>query len=600
MTAWHNQPPLSRRQARDSARRQGSEPTTGSHQTVEADADSVIPIADVPTIPHVTPGSGRRVQWDPSTTAAEPLSYQTRSGLTAEELADDAAAVSDEAGDSGQPSPSGEPGQSGKSGPPADQPFALRDYSPDRRSSFAPLSAGAPGPWSPPTMSGEADDATPTPAGDGPAAHDPPSPERTMTRRELRLLRERAAAEGEPEPSVIFGVDGASTTTSTIAVSPPAGAPITDSPAANSSAAGSPTIEPQATVPASASEPRAESTLGTEPVEAIIEPETGPTAVDTDGRGPVTGEADIVDAEVVEATPAPTMQGPRETGWFTSEPIASAPVVAAPVDQVPVVLEPVVREPAVPEPAFTGSETSEPVAADAEPIVAEPIVAERIVAEPIVAEPIDNVFTHHEPAAPVVSPAVVSPAVVSPPVVSPAVVSPPVVSPAVVTAAAASTPYGHWSTQGDIDDRATTAETALSRDVGVTTGAITTHALVLPSIPESGDQLLSSLTTSTGEIIVTGSIDLPRSFGSTGVHPTMFDHPDVDAIIDESDRDDSGAESAPVRAVRAVASNSSARAVIEAPAPRKSRLPLVLGIVGGAVLLVAIGVIVTVFAINGV
>ena len=146
-------------------------------------------------------------------------------------------------------------------------------------------------------------------------------------------------------------------------------------------------------------------------------------------------------------------------------------------------------------------------------------------------------------------------------------------------------PYGHWTTQAALADAAPSIDGFLSRDVGVTTGAITTHALILPSIPESGDQLLAPFT-NTGEIMITGSIDLPRTFGSTGAHPARFDHPDVDALIDESDREDAVSASAPVRAIRAVSSTGSTRGVIEAPTKPKSRLPLVAGIVLGGIILV--------------
>ena len=147
-------------------------------------------------------------------------------------------------------------------------------------------------------------------------------------------------------------------------------------------------------------------------------------------------------------------------------------------------------------------------------------------------------------------------------------------------------PYGHWTTQAALDDAAPSSEGFLSRDVGVTTGAITTHALLLPSIPEAGDQLLAPLTT-TGEIMITGSIDLPRTFGSTGAHPARFDHSDVDALIEESDREDAVSTSAPVRAIRAVSSTSSSRGVIEAPAKPKSKSPLIIGLAVGGLILVA-------------
>ena len=163
-------------------------------------------------------------------------------------------------------------------------------------------------------------------------------------------------------------------------------------------------------------------------------------------------------------------------------------------------------------------------------------------------------------------------------------------------------PFGHWTTgiptvDDKYDDDERTNSAMSSRNVGVTTGAITTHALVLPSIPESSDQLFTPLT-STGEIMVTGSIDLPRTFGSTGAHPALFDHPDVDALIDESDREDAASDSAPVRAIRAVSSSSSTRNVIEPPAPRRSRIPLILGGSAAAALLVATGIVAAGFIFN--
>ena len=133
----------------------------------------------------------------------------------------------------------------------------------------------------------------------------------------------------------------------------------------------------------------------------------------------------------------------------------------------------------------------------------------------------------------------------------------------------------------------------------MTTGAITTSALVLPSIPESGAQLLAPLT-NTGEIMVTGSIDLPRTFGSTGAHPARFDHPDVDALLEESDREDAVSTSAPVRAIRAVSSTSSTRGVIEPPAKPKSKLPLIGGIILGGIILVVGAFVAAALVFNGV
>ncbi|MHB1171718.1 MAG: hypothetical protein ACYCZY_04350 [Lacisediminihabitans sp.] len=149
-------------------------------------------------------------------------------------------------------------------------------------------------------------------------------------------------------------------------------------------------------------------------------------------------------------------------------------------------------------------------------------------------------------------------------------------------------PVGHWSTQAAIDDEIQVYENTLSRDVGVTSGAITTSTLVVSSIPTVKD-LMGPLS-STGEILVTGTIDLPRSLGSTGVHPARYDHSDVDALLEADDREDSAVDSAPVRASRAVSTHTSARDVIAAnKPPRNGRLPMVLAVTAAVM---AVGVVV--------
>ena len=153
-------------------------------------------------------------------------------------------------------------------------------------------------------------------------------------------------------------------------------------------------------------------------------------------------------------------------------------------------------------------------------------------------------------------------------------------------------PIGHWSTQALIDDDEQVQENTFARDVGATSGAITTSALVLPSMP-TGEDIMGPLS-GTGEILITGSINLPSSMGSTGVHPARYDHSDVDALLEADDREDSDPESAPVRAIRAVSTNTASGDVINSMKPQKaSRLPLIL-IVSAAVM--AVGVVVLLVA----
>lgn len=142
------------------------------------------------------------------------------------------------------------------------------------------------------------------------------------------------------------------------------------------------------------------------------------------------------------------------------------------------------------------------------------------------------------------------------------------------------------------EDEGLPFENTLSRTVGSNTSAITTSALVLPSVPQP-DGILTSLT-STGEILVTGSINLPRSLGSTGAHPDRVDHADDED--DPLDSQVSAPDSAPVRAIRAVSTNTSTRGVIETKRPQGNRL-LTGVIIAASVLCVGlVGLLVYAFA----
>ncbi|MGA0566169.1 hypothetical protein ACO2Q7_02445 [Rathayibacter sp. KR2-224] len=128
---------------------------------------------------------------------------------------------------------------------------------------------------------------------------------------------------------------------------------------------------------------------------------------------------------------------------------------------------------------------------------------------------------------------------------------------------------GHWS---NMDEENATGETSRS---AVSTGSVTTtNALILPSIPSAG--LTTSPLTSTGEVIVTGSIDLPKSFGATGQHPDHFDSSDIDRLFEESDASPATSAVAPVRASKAIATHTSTRGMITPPRARGNKLPVIL------------------------
>ncbi|HWH26198.1 MAG TPA: hypothetical protein VNT53_06085, partial [Pseudolysinimonas sp.] len=122
-----------------------------------------------------------------------------------------------------------------------------------------------------------------------------------------------------------------------------------------------------------------------------------------------------------------------------------------------------------------------------------------------------------------------------------------------------------WSTQAELEDEAQVGSATLAGGVGIGSAPLTTSALVLPSIP-TGDFAPIS-----GEILITGSIVLPDSLASTGAHPTQLDESELDHVLDPGDHQLVSADSAPVRAIRAVSSHTSSRNVIATVKPRGNR-----------------------------
>jgi hypothetical protein len=158
-------------------------------------------------------------------------------------------------------------------------------------------------------------------------------------------------------------------------------------------------------------------------------------------------------------------------------------------------------------------------------------------------------------------------------------------------------PVGHWSTQSEIDEGVELVGRPHQRDIS-SIDAITTSALVLPSFPVS--MPTTGPVSGTGEILMTGSINLPRSLGVTGLHPSRYDRADIDAISDAGDRDAPAPDSAPVRAVRAVSTYTSTQGIINAKRPKGNNLPMVLSITAGVmmvgvVVLVVVGMIFKIF-----
>ncbi|WP_213815111.1 hypothetical protein [Glaciihabitans sp. dw_435] len=156
---------------------------------------------------------------------------------------------------------------------------------------------------------------------------------------------------------------------------------------------------------------------------------------------------------------------------------------------------------------------------------------------------------------------------------------------------------GHWSVDIDKDDEAEALEaleSTFTRTVGSSSGTVTTSALVLPSIPQSSDMTMPYL--ATGEIMITGSIDLPRSLGSTGVHPDRLDNSDFE--LDPLDREAPSTNSAPVRAIRAVSTHTSSQGIISNRKPQGNRMLTVMVISASSMAVGVVGLLIAGFALK--
>ncbi|OUE24927.1 hypothetical protein [Clavibacter michiganensis] len=144
-------------------------------------------------------------------------------------------------------------------------------------------------------------------------------------------------------------------------------------------------------------------------------------------------------------------------------------------------------------------------------------------------------------------------------------------------------PTGHWSVQDQVDEDQ----------------PHTGNHFILPTVPHAGD--MQQALNSTGEIIITGSIDLPRSLGSMGTHPDRFDTADMDRILEQGDDHDhahAGSDSEPVRASRAVSTHTSTRAVVQPPPRKRFTAPVVAAVTAGGVAVIGAGLVIVAFMTN--
>ena len=156
-----------------------------------------------------------------------------------------------------------------------------------------------------------------------------------------------------------------------------------------------------------------------------------------------------------------------------------------------------------------------------------------------------------------------------------------------------SKPVGHWSTQADLDDELQVPETTINRRVG--SGSTATNALVLPQIPGGHD--IRGPLTGTGEIMLTGSIDLPHNLSSSGVTGSL-ERDGIDSLFDLHDSEVVTTDSQPVRAIRAVSTHPSGHGVTHTIKPKGTKALTALLIAAASMAVVVAGLLIAAFAFN--
>ncbi|RQP10115.1 MAG: hypothetical protein EAS51_09695 [Microbacteriaceae bacterium] len=458
------------------------------------------------------------------------------------------------------------------------------------------------------------------PASAASPATPPAVPEGTMTRRELRALREaqeRAQASAAPVETPADPATTEPADTAGASLPPVWGAPSASTtsaaPAFDELLAGPAETEPDEPTELSAPPPLIEPTEPQSPPPLIepAEPQTDAIeSVQALFRAQI-GALPLISDPTPEPAAEPTPDAVTET---PQQPEAPAPrqvfVWETTPRERPTTVEP--REEQQPEPAVEADPVVEP-----EPIAEPETIAE---SEPHVVE---HPHLGSQPMQWPPAPASAPPATADQPFwgLTPGLAAPSPTDDAVILPSAAvpeqgqaeqaqaeqiasesqppvpgERPRNHWSRQAELDDEAQPATGAIARSVGVGPG--TANALVLPESPNP-DIIVSSVT-STGDVLVTGSITLPASLASTGALPAQLDESDLDNMLDPGDAQVASTDSAPVRAIRAVSTHTSSREIIGTIKPKRGNRALTALIIAAAGMAVVVVTLLVVALASGV
>lgn len=139
-----------------------------------------------------------------------------------------------------------------------------------------------------------------------------------------------------------------------------------------------------------------------------------------------------------------------------------------------------------------------------------------------------------------------------------------------------------------------TFDQLISRDASSAGSVATPNALILSQTPSAGP--LTGPIASTGEVLITGTYDLPEGLGSTGHAPGTADGKEVDAVLVDGELP-AHSSPTPISASSAISTVKTEGEIIRPPAPEKgSKLMLTLAITAGALALALVGVLILAFA----
>ena len=344
------------------------------------------------------------------------------------------------------------------------------------------------------------------------------------------------------------------------------------------------------------------------------------------------------DVVLPAGAPAAVATEPVSSQPVSSQPAASKPSSSKPAASKPSASKSAAAKPSVSKPAESKPSVSKP--AESKPVDAKAVDAKAVDSKPADSKPVEAEPHHsrHTSVAPAPLPIPeappvadtgrtltrrelralqaassasaaqeatgqeqVAPAPVSAPRSAPADDQPRTDAPAAVNSL--HPPIGHWSVDREDDSHIETIgrrddatfDDLVGRGVGAGGMPTTTNALILPSIPRQGP---GGPITSTGEIMITGSIDLPRSLGATGQHPNLFDSSEMDRMLDQLDEGGHHNDVAPVSASRAVSTHTSTRGVMTPPRKRGASLPTVLAITAAVLAIGVLSLFVVGYAFN--